>query len=174
MIDNKDMLHNTHEENISTLQIDKKQEEIADVLKDNEFIVDETEAEILTRLKANQEKLPWHLILEKLKNSSTISCEIHRKQKIREGWWNKTVWPALAFEDVWLGEILSTQKEKVQGNIMVYLVVQKIKTVPLTLQVSAKIVEYPDPSKGDMISRWIVFQNKLSGPEFEKENIILK
>jgi len=64
----------------TTSQEKKPDEEV--VLGENDFLVEDSIApEIFARLEANQEKLPWHMILEKLKNNQTISCELQRRIK---------------------------------------------------------------------------------------------
>jgi len=64
------------------------------------------------------------------------------------------------------------QKEKLEGNIVLYITFQPTNTKPLTLHVSAKLVEYPNQAKGDMINTGIVFSKTLNGKEFEQEKKI--
>ncbi|MEI6672395.1 MAG: hypothetical protein WCL02_03385 [bacterium] len=64
------------------------------------------------------------------------------------------------------------QKEKMEGNIILYLTFHPIKTTPLTVQITAKLVEFPNRPKGDMISKGIVFSKTLNGKEFTQEKKI--
>ena len=62
------------------------------------------------------------------------------------------------------------QKENLEGNIVLYLTFQPTKTDPLTLEISSKLVEFPNQAKGDMINKGIVFSKTLNGKEFEQES----
>jgi len=64
------------------------------------------------------------------------------------------------------------QKEKLEGNIVLYITFKPTNTKPLILHVSAKLVEYPNQAKGDMINKGIVFSKTLNGKEFEQEKKI--
>ena len=165
----KDLEEQIKMHKLETTQQEKKPDEQV-ILGENDFLVeDRIEPEIFARLEANQEKLPCHMILEKLKNYQTVSCELQRRPKEKSGWWTTAVWPALWFESVGLGEIFTMKKEKLEGNIVLYLTFKTINSKPLTISVSAKLVEFPDTEKWAMINTWIVFTKKLNGKEFEQE-----
>ncbi len=157
---------------LKTTQQEKKTDEEI-ILGENDFLVEDSiDAEIFARLEDNQQKLPWDMILEKLRNYQTLSCEIWRRPKEKWGWWSTAVWPALWFESVGLGEIFTMKKEKLEGNIVLYLTFKTTNSKPLTISVSAKLVEFPDTEKWAMINTWIVFTKKLNGKEFEQEKKI--
>ncbi|MEI8009167.1 MAG: hypothetical protein WCI00_07530 [bacterium] len=61
---------------LKTTQQEKKTDEEI-ILGENDFLVEDSiDAEIFARLEDNQQKLPWDMILEKLRNYQTLSCEI--------------------------------------------------------------------------------------------------
>ena len=135
----------------------------------NMYLDADIPAEIWERLNNNMDKLPLEQIANNIKNRQTTSCEIARRPKSHGKWFIKTVWPLLWHEDVWLGQILSNNKEKGTWNIIVYLTFSLKHERPFTASVKAKIVSYPDQSKWDMINLGFVNQNTLSGPEFLEE-----
>lgn len=142
-------------------------------LKDNEFLVeDRTAPEIMEWMIKNESKLPIEMMIKALKANKTISLELHRRPKQTGKWWIVAVGPALAYEHVKLGEVLSTDKDELQGNIILYLTFEPIEVKPLTARVSAKLVEYPEQSKWDMINKGLVFTKTLDGEEFEQEKKI--
>ena len=134
--------------------------------KDNLIVDEKTAPEILLRCEANKEQLPWDLILEKIENNETISYEIQRKKKTQKNW---TIWWPKWFEFAWIGEIISTQNNEVEWNIVTYLTMEPLQKDPLIVQISAKAVEFPYTKNNNMTNKRIVYSKTLTGKEFAQE-----
>ncbi len=134
--------------------------------EDNLIVDEKIEPEVLLRCEANKEQLPRDVILEKLENNEIVSYELQRKPKEQKTW---TIWWPKWFEFAWIGEIISTQNDKVEWNIITYLTMEPLQKDPLIIQISAKAVEFPYTKNNNITNKRIVYSKTLTGKEFLQE-----
>jgi len=140
-------------------------------LWENDFLVEESDEKVLSRFEKNQENLPIPDIVQMLKDYNTVSCEVHRRKKEKITWFSKAIWPAIPKDNINVWKVLTRNSEELEGNILTYIIFQKMKNNPLTVKISAKQIEFP--GEWVLLPEYIVFSKELAWEEFEKEHVTL-
>lgn len=139
---------------------------------------DHTDANVFERVQEHQAMFPLiDTIIPKMKSGKTISF-LMKQEKIEQKWWrNEAVGPAIPAEELYnLGETFARQKNALIGTKATYITFRPIKQDPLTVNITATIIEYPvtsgnkdkDIKQISLLPNYIIFKKEIKGEEVKE------
>ena len=139
---------------------------------------DNTDTKVFERVQEHQEMFPLiDTIIPKMKSGKTLSFLIKQEKIEKKWWWNEAVGPAVPAEELYsLGKIFARQKNPLIGNKATYITFRPTKQNPLTVSITATIIEYPitagnkdkDIKQINLLPNYIIFKKEIEGEEVKE------
>jgi len=161
-----------------TMSSEKKEEEKGEVA----FEIDEqwTDNEVFNRVQKHENMFPINdIIIPRAHKWETMSFMIKQeKLENKRGGRNTAVWAALPADTELrkLWEVFSQKQEPLRGTKVTYITFSPTKQDPLTMSITATIIEYPvvlnseskEKQEVAMIPNYVIFKKEIKGKDVEE------